>query len=664
MAWGKRYIDELFAITLPAILAPNNLPALAEYFACELVIVTEEAEFARLRRHAIYGQLANHCRVEFRPIDDLVSTPDAYGMALTYALFRGFEDLGSDMVEVHLIFFNADFILADGSLRSVARKLLAGERLVLAPSYCVVLESIAPLLLRRRTPETGILAVPPRDMARLAIRHRHNTIRGKTVNQRLFSVEWMDQFYWLVDHQTLIGHQLPIAVVAMRPERVLSEMRTYWDYGIISEACPETTPCVLADSDEFLMIELRAADTAREQLALGWPEPQQIADRLARFMTRDPIALARHTLVLHAGEISAAALEQATGELDRFVERVLAKLPPTPSSWINHPNWLYHYPRFHQRRAAYLARAAPGGAAEEAAAAVSAAGVSTTEPADRKGLAGLARELYVKYFGRPPRLRPNHPRWADAQPIMSVLQADPQARILVASSEGLRERLFAELSTLRGAGKLDLAALSLASEPAAASGPADGCAASNRRNSLPCGAASMQSVDRRQADGAEAWRGATVQDVGEAAPEIAADADICVLELNLRDFSSLNRIADHVRTFVRPGGKILAFHVAQPPGSPEALTSLLEDDALALDLPCRLRIVGSGLSVRAINTFRRGIARLGRRRPGPAILGLAEIAAASVIARCAGKRAMSPPQRAPSAVTSVTVAIDVPAATA
>src|SRR5437763_12387526 len=38
MAWGQRYIEELVSLTLPAILAPANLPALAAHFVCELII--------------------------------------------------------------------------------------------------------------------------------------------------------------------------------------------------------------------------------------------------------------------------------------------------------------------------------------------------------------------------------------------------------------------------------------------------------------------------------------------------------------------------------------------------------------------------------------------------------------------------------------------------
>jgi hypothetical protein len=355
MAWGARYIDELFGVALPAVLAPNNLPYLAARFDCEVVIITEEARFDDLRARPVYRRLANTCRVELRPIDDLVTRPDAYGMALTYALFRGFEELGPAMLDTYLVFFNSDFILADGSLRSVAARIAEGERLILAPSYCVVYEEVEPLLRARLEADGTVLAIPPREMAAIAIGHRHNTIRGKTVNQPQFSMEWIDQFYWVVDGSTILAHQLPIALVCMRPERVLSEMVTFWDYGILSEACPTARRSVIADSDDFLMIELRQADTAQQQIRPGWPTPAQIAEKLERFITKDPVELARFTLVLHAGELP-SGVETAKRQLDAYVESVLKELPAAPRDHVNHYIWAYHYPTFHKLRRQYLIR--------------------------------------------------------------------------------------------------------------------------------------------------------------------------------------------------------------------------------------------------------------------------------------------------------------------
>jgi hypothetical protein len=89
MAWGERYVEELFSLTLPAILAENNLPALAVHFSCELVILTEEKWFSWLRQQSVFDRLWKISRVELRSIDDLISRPDAYGMTLTLRSSEG-----------------------------------------------------------------------------------------------------------------------------------------------------------------------------------------------------------------------------------------------------------------------------------------------------------------------------------------------------------------------------------------------------------------------------------------------------------------------------------------------------------------------------------------------------------------------------------------------
>src|SRR4051794_40298106 len=107
-------------MTLPAVLAPGNLPALCETCAVEVVLVTETKLFKYIRAAKSFKLLSSLCPVKLIAIDDLVTDlPGDYGVVLTYALFRGFADLANQITETYLIFLNADFIISDGSLRHV-----------------------------------------------------------------------------------------------------------------------------------------------------------------------------------------------------------------------------------------------------------------------------------------------------------------------------------------------------------------------------------------------------------------------------------------------------------------------------------------------------------------------------------------------------------------
>jgi hypothetical protein len=346
VAWGEKYIDDLLELCLPALLAPGNLPALTGDFAVEVALVTESRFFDKVRRHPSFAALCALCRVELKPLDDLLASKDSYGMSLTYALFRGMEDLGARMTDCVFLFINADFVLADGSYRNLLPHLKRGERLILSPSYCTVEEDVREQLLTMRGAR-GELALGHRAMAELVLRHRHFTIRSKVLNQRFFSLAQIDQFYWAVDESTLAGRQLPIAVVAMKPERHLSDMTSYWDYGAIAEFCPSQKHVVLGDSDDFLMMELRSRDTARLDLRYGWPTPRQIARGMVNFTTDYCKHVGRGRLVLHAKDLPAAT-EHAQAQLDRTLDDIFAHVPAIPHT--GHLQWVYHYDRFHQLR--------------------------------------------------------------------------------------------------------------------------------------------------------------------------------------------------------------------------------------------------------------------------------------------------------------------------
>jgi hypothetical protein len=346
-AWGRDYLDNLLDFALPAVLAPGNLPALTAVFDCTVAIVTEDKLFNYVRAHPIIKKLEQVCPIALIPLDDLVSEPWQYGMTLAYALFRGFADLGPAMTDTYILFLNADFILADGCYAKLIDRIRSAERVHLAPSYCTVEERLRPLLRNAKRQNGGILVIPPQQMAELILAHLHNTIRAKTVNQSFFEFEYADQFYWKVDARTLIGHQMPIALIGMRPERQLTDLNTFWDWGVVYEFCPSQQLTVIGDSDDFLMMELRHKDKSMDSVLFGRSSPKQIAQRLMGHITQYQLDNARFELLLHSGALPSDFAE-ARRELQSYMRRVLRHLPSAPNH-RRHRQWLYHLRHFRRR---------------------------------------------------------------------------------------------------------------------------------------------------------------------------------------------------------------------------------------------------------------------------------------------------------------------------
>ena len=360
-AWGKEYIDKLLKFTLGSVLAPANLPALASEFDCTVVIVTEERFFEYIANHSSSKRVASICPLRLVPLDDIIGEPWQYGISLAYALFRGFAELGPAMTDTYLLFLNADFVIADGSYKSLIPHMLRGEPALLAPSYCTVAEQVAPLLGSRCDRLGEILSVPARELAEIILEHRHNTIRAKTINQQLLHFEYMDQSYWQVDAHTLFGHQMPISLVAMRPEVALDDLSTFWDWGVVYDFCPSKRLTVLGDSDDFLMLELREAATHLNLIRMGRTTPKAAASRMLGYITQYQIDAGRHPLTLHSRDLPAAAAGDHLA-LQRFVYEQIEHLTRKPKEHHNHPDWLYHKEhlrRYHKQKVRPLRQPEP-----------------------------------------------------------------------------------------------------------------------------------------------------------------------------------------------------------------------------------------------------------------------------------------------------------------
>ena len=346
-AWGKSYVDRMLNNAVASLLAPGNLPALSGFFDCTLIVVTEEKLFGYVDTHHLIRWAKSLCQVRLISLDDLIGEPWQYGISLAHALFRGFSELGAAMTQTYLLFLNADFVLADGCYERLIPHMERGELVLLSPSYCVVEEEVEPILEEISDSRRRALVLPPRQLARIIIDNRHNTIRAKTINQQQVHFEYMDQAYWKIDDDTIIAHQMPISVVAMRPETALTDINTFWDWGIVYEFCPSRRLTVLDDSDEFLMLELRNEAAHRDLVRPGPTNPQTAAAGMRGYITQYQLDNARFGLTLHAQALP-PAIDEARASLRAFFDELLRQLQGHVPDHRNHPQWIYH--RWHLSR--------------------------------------------------------------------------------------------------------------------------------------------------------------------------------------------------------------------------------------------------------------------------------------------------------------------------
>jgi len=432
--WGEKYIKRLDEICIPALLTDGNLPHLAKYFECELVIVTESKSFDFVARLPSIRSAQRWADLNLVAMDDVLSHPNYYGLTITYALYRGFTNLGNEAKNIWCLFLCADFILAKDSYRVLVQKMLSGEKLILAPSYCVIEEEVKPLLLKE-IDENGFLSISNRNMAGMILDHTHFTIRAKIINWQMYKIDRVDQFYYLHDNDTLIGRQLPIAVVAFRAELVPLEPVTFWDYGVITEICPTAKICVLGDSDDFLMLELRGFNTMNDQLSLGSKDAAEIAEDLSRWTTKDQRDCGVFDLIVHRKELP-SDIKNGKLQLEYYCNNIFKRVRPNPQNHFDHYIWkgvkelhckwkassnsIYENNK-HIERNLILNNYQEKISINKIIISL----IQLLLKGNLDGFTGelinVAREIYLKFFGRVPNIKPLHPYFSDLLPVIKFM---------------------------------------------------------------------------------------------------------------------------------------------------------------------------------------------------------------------------------------------------
>jgi hypothetical protein len=376
-----------------------------------------------------------------------------YGLTLTLAYTRAIADCGEDMLNTHFIFMNADFVLADGSLRSLMNHVLAGRSIVLGPSFRATAETVEPHL-RAVVTDSGVLAIPPRHLARLALPHPHPTTVAKIVNQGFCHSSQPNQFFWRLDKQTLLGRYYLIFMLCLKPERIVRRINSYCDYSFIPEMCPSGDEVAMDDSDQFFMLELQRRNQEMFLVRLGTQSDAEIAASLSSWTTAEHRRAAKFDIVFHAADLP-PGIGNAKAEARAFVENIERMLgPPLPHTY--HPHWVGGVDVFLRLRKENGFASVPA----ELDALPEAAG-ETRRPVfhpARRRLRSLISAVHRLALGRAPLLTPLSPVWLDFRHLRHAIAPAvdvPGRRALIVRDDEVVDKLLPStaghrLATLQG----------------------------------------------------------------------------------------------------------------------------------------------------------------------------------------------------------------------
>ena len=320
VVWGEKYIKNFCELSLPSFMAPGNLPALAQASKLEVLIMSQSKDFHAFEKYPAFRNMKSQIKIRFVPIDDLVPG-NSYGITLTLAYARPILALGKRMLDYHFVFMNADFILADGSLRTLGRQLSRGAEVVLAPSLRGTAEKTETLIRKKVRNDQSVIQIQPREFLRLTMPHLHPTTLAKVINFGDYHTIHPNQLFWKVDGHTLLARYFLIFMLAIKPQRVVRKINSWCDYGFVPEFCPQSALKVLGDSDEFLMIETQEKQKEREFLRHGPLNPGGIKESLGQWLTLGQFKNFQHRIVYHATDLP-QTISKAQENFEKYIQKI------------------------------------------------------------------------------------------------------------------------------------------------------------------------------------------------------------------------------------------------------------------------------------------------------------------------------------------------------
>ena len=334
--WGEPYVTQFLDLSLRTLLAPGNIPAVAEVCDCTFRILTLPGQDTHFQGHPMFELLARSCRVVFTAIDDLV-VPGVHSLTITQAYVRGMRASGPAMTQTYFVFLVADYVMADGSLRHVLRHIEAGASGVTTGNFQIVKEDAGPIVSAMVRDPSAPLSVSPRALLRIALDHLHPVVLASMPASASHTMI-CNRLFWRAGDGTLVARFYLRHMLCIRPETDAFEIGSSCDYSFIPEMCPSGRVVAIEDSDDYCVIEMQPRAHERDYIAPGRLTERRLAAGLREWTTAEHRQNAHTPVVFHSGDLPREVAGVVAGS-SAYVRRVETLLPAVPQPRRGHPYW-------------------------------------------------------------------------------------------------------------------------------------------------------------------------------------------------------------------------------------------------------------------------------------------------------------------------------------
>ncbi|WP_421879246.1 class I SAM-dependent methyltransferase [Pacificispira sp.] len=335
--WGQDFIEQFFALSFPTLMAPGNLPGLAQEFPTEFVFLTGARDRKAIEAHPEFRQLKAVCAVSFLEIDDLIIGTN-YSTTVTLAYTRAMRSQGDKMLDTYFVFMVSDYIMADGSLRNLAGYMRRGVSGVYAGNFQIAHDEVYRPLREWVDPKTHVATIPPRDLMRFALNHLHPVTIANFVDQPVSHNRHGNRLFWRIDDSTVAGRFFLMHMLCIKPELTDFQIGSSCDFSFIPELCPSGNVAYITDSDEYLVVEHQMFAHETGYLRGGPGSIEVLAHAFGDWSTEPHRKNANTMVVFHADGIP-----ECTAEVEResqaYIDALVKKMPPA-NPYRGHKFWI------------------------------------------------------------------------------------------------------------------------------------------------------------------------------------------------------------------------------------------------------------------------------------------------------------------------------------
>lgn len=242
--WGDPYVDKMIKYLIPSLLAPNNIPAIANTYTIFLWVHCDQRSYDQLNSSVVVASLGKYISVKYDIIPPnvynkferlnksvllrVVQKILGYRVEFKYYLLGSLQNIAMLTAQKNralFSFFMPDFLFSDKSLSNMSELMRDGYKAILGGAFRSAAHELDMHLINLR--HNDVLLVTGEDLSRIVVKTMHKAATVRIVSNQNTNLNLCPQFIFAYPNEVVVRalHSHPLLVNFGKVETAI-----YFDY--------------------------------------------------------------------------------------------------------------------------------------------------------------------------------------------------------------------------------------------------------------------------------------------------------------------------------------------------------------------------------------------------------------------------------------------------